>query len=534
MKRDEFYGNNFKCLNLIHKIFLAHTLLKRLRLKTNYYTRGVTMKTTQGLGILTSLVFVSCASASQAAVIDWSNVSGGDFNNGANWAGGSAPSTADTASFNTDVAGSYTASLSQDTDVDNVSVKNDDVVIDLNGRNLETMTGISVSGDKGATLTLRNGSFNQNGDEFGDLVEIMVDSASASESRLVLDGVDFGGRGMGSRMQLYVGYPPASGGTREGVLELKNKSGVTGQSAYIGGKLILSEGSSMGLAGELDLDGVLEITGGAGLGSSGAYISGKTLVDGRGSDLSVGEFGDFNGETTFQNGATGSGGRISTGGRFTVDGAGTEIRAIGSMDLGGNVVVSNSGSLVSSDLITVTGVMNLDNAQIEASSLMTEFAGRIQGAGDITGKVKNTDKGTVATGANGSSLNIDGNYTQEHGGTLELTLGDWDAIGDYKLNITGEADLDGILKIDLWDTFKPQLNDVFTLIKAENINGMFSDFVLPKLSPGLGWDWGSDMVAGMETFSLKVVKGVPEPYTIVLMTIGLAGFAGARRFRKAA
>ncbi|WP_431687350.1 PEP-CTERM sorting domain-containing protein [Hahella sp. NBU794] len=522
----------------MQKIFLAHTLLKRLRLKTNYYTRGVTMKTTQGLGILTSLVFVSCASVSQAAVIDWSNVSGGDFNNGANWAGGSAPGAADTASFNTDVAGSYSASLSQDASVNDVSVINDDVVINLSGHNLDTARGITVGGAKAGKLVMRDGAFNKEQGYEGGLVSISVGSQVDTEGTFVIDNVDFGGYGMAGRMLFHIGHSRWTVG--KGALQIKNGSDVLGQSAFVGSHsdVSITGGSTFSLANDFFLESgaSLDVSEGSQFHMSYGSLDGEVLVSGEGSSLNFSEIAGIGGVLTFQNGATGSGADTAVGGNLIIDGVGTEYENwTYLMDIGGNATVTNGGLLKSADAISAIpgGVLLLDEGKVAAQRVMTE-GGKIQGNGDITGNVQNTYEGTVATGANGSSLNIDGNYTQEHGSTLELALGDWDAIGDYKLNINGDADLDGILKIDLWDTFKPKLNDVFTLIKAENINGMFSDFVLPKLSPGLGWDWGSDMVAGMETFSLKVVKGVPEPYTIVLMTIGLAGFAGARRFRKAA
>ncbi|WP_431687352.1 PEP-CTERM sorting domain-containing protein [Hahella sp. NBU794] len=497
------------------------------------------MKTTQGLRIFSSLVFVTCASLSQAAVINWNNVGGGNYSDGANWSGGVAPGNTDEALFDSSASSSYTTTFTEDADAQSLSVNNDNVTIELNGHNLETTSGISVGGAEGGRLTLRGGKYNQKADDSGDLIKVLVGSEAGSKGDLVLDGVEFGNPEIYGRMQYYIGQSQSGFGGGEGTLELKNGSQALGQTAFIGdkGKVLISGGSGLSLANELIMEsgGYLKISEGTGVSSSGASLAGKVLVDGEHSSLNVGEYGHMDGDITYQNGATGSGGNIAVGNRMTIDGAGSDFSAMGNVDVNGRLTVSHGASLSSDYAISAlpSGVLSLNDGKVSAEAVLTE-GGKIEGSGEIKGNVSNTNRGTVATGENGDALTITGNFSQDSSSTLALTLGGWDAIGDYKLNISGDANLEGILKIDLWDTFKPELNDVFTLIKAENINGMFSDFVLPSLASGLAWDWGSVMVAGLETFSLKVVKSVPEPYTIVLMTIGLAGFAGARRFRKAA
>lgn len=166
--------------------------------------------------------------------------------------------------------------------------------------------------------------------------------------------------------------------------------------------------------------------------------------------------------------------------------------------------------------------------------------GRYQASGAIEGHLMNVNHGTVSIGEEGI-YTFAGGYDQDITSTLEITLGEEDLLGYDRLYLhEGDAVLDGTLKIDLWESFKPKLGDEFRLIFAgAGFEGMFSNFVLPELDTGLAWTWGIEEVEssedGEERFSLKVVEGhsVPEPYTLVLMTIGLAGFAGARRFRKA-
>ncbi|MBU6951649.1 PEP-CTERM sorting domain-containing protein [Hahella sp. HN01] len=539
------------------------------------------MKTTQGLGILTSFVFVSCASVAQATVIDWNNTGGGDFNNDANWVGGTAPSASDSASFNTGADSAYTASLSEDVNVQGVSVKSDEVVIDLDGHNLEMQDGISVNSHSGGHLTLKNGVLNRDRDDTDEEIRILVGSESGSKGSLVLDGMETG-RSAFLGMKYYVGFSDTDSGGGEGLLELKNKTHISGYSTHVDGRLALNDEAFMGLNEDLYLrEGVIEVNGGSWLSAEEAELNGKVLMDGNNSSLSAqymnlteegtisitngarvsaelgGYYGKvvidgknssmdiwdtayFGGDLIIQNGATMTGSYIKIGKSLTIE-AGSKFDEGSYFFIDGTTTVKNGASLSSRELIVRSGgALVMEDSDVDVNIMQTE-GGKVQGsgvirAGDVPGEystiVWNNDGGVVATGENGGTLTIKGDYWQEESATLQLTLGDWGSIGDFMVNVEGEARLDGILKIDLWETFKPEVNDEFSLFSASNISGMFSHFELPDIGPYLEWISKSREVDGMETYSIKVIRA-PEPYTLVLMTIGLAGFAGARRFRKA-
>ncbi|WP_164887415.1 PEP-CTERM sorting domain-containing protein [Hahella sp. KA22] len=479
------------------------------------------MKTTQGLGFLTSFVFVSCASVAHATVIDWSNTSGGDFNNGANWAGGTAPGASDTASFNTNAGSSYTASLSGNTDIRDVSVRNDRVVIDLNEHDLAIQSGISVNGNADSHLELKNGRVTwvrestvkadiQVGSEFGTKTNLSLKKATMNvHSALIEDG----------------GEMVITDGSH---LELSN--GITVEK---GGSLRVSKGSErysyINGRGPIKFDGEVVV-------DSGAWI------DLGGTD----QLSSINGHMTVQNGGDFHTGDLAIGGNLEMDGLDTHAEAR-DVTITGNLKVGH-GTILSADSITVLSGGVLDQDEVGGLWMMSSAGvlvdgGKYLAAGSIEGHLANANHGTVSIGGNEKYIyTYAGGYEQDSTSTLELTLGAEDLLDDrgrYKIELVeGDAILEGILKIDLWETFKPKLNDEFGLIRAgAGIEGIFSHFILPDLQAGLAWEWGFDTNRiGDTLLNLKVVEGhsVPEPYTLALMTISLAGFAGARRFRKAA
>ncbi|WLQ13196.1 PEP-CTERM sorting domain-containing protein [Hahella aquimaris] len=477
------------------------------------------MKTTQGLGFLTSLVFVSCASVAHATVIDWSNTSGGDFNNGANWAGGTAPGASDTASFNTNAGSSYTASLSGNAGIRDVSVQNDHVVIDLNEHDLTMQSGISVNGNADSYLVLKNGQVIRDRDS-AELATIRVGSESGAKGSLTLQGAS-----IDNVHSVLIGD--------EGELVISE-----------GSHLNLSNGINVEKGGSLKVSGTLDGYRDASVGGS-ARFDGEVVVDNASvyMDRSSNRT-SINGDFTIQNSAGAYFGDLFIGGNLKMDGTDVRLEA-DRLEIGGTVSFNLGGGIVSDSSISILsdGLMILDNGSLLAYEVIVDGGElhAVGAVGGIDGDLINSNHGAVYIGPNGNNriASNRGDYVQDSSSTLALTLGDEDVLTGYKLMITdGEVYLDGTLEIDLWETFKPQLDDEFTLITSDfNIYGMFSNFILPKLDPGLAWDWGVEpRKYGGNLFSLKVVEGhsVPEPYTLVLMTIGLAGFAGARRFRKAA
>ena len=86
--------------------------------------------------------------------------------------------------------------------------------------------------------------------------------------------------------------------------------------------------------------------------------------------------------------------------------------------------------------------------------------GNLTGIGTITGNVNNTG-GQINPGNTIGTLTVAGDYSQTGTGTVNLELGS--ATSFDKLNITGAADVGGILKLNLTSGYTPTIGTKFTV-----------------------------------------------------------------------
>jgi hypothetical protein len=142
----------------------------------------------------------------------------------------------------------------------------------------------------------------------------------------------------------------------------------------------------------------------------------------------------------------------------------------------------------------------------------------LSGEGSIQANL--TNAGTVSPGTSPGTITVDGNYTQESTGTLSIELGGLTAGSEHdQLVITGSADLDGILEVNLIDPFTPGLNDTFTIMTYGSRTGRFDELHLADLSAGLGWQ----IEYGLEELTLHVVDASASISGTVIY-IGEKGF----------
>jgi len=110
----------------------------------------------------------------------------------------------------------------------------------------------------------------------------------------------------------------------------------------------------------------------------------------------------------------------------------------------------------------------------------------LTGVGTIQTNLFNA--GTVSPGESPGTITVDGNYTQESTGVLEIELGGTTPGTQYdQLVVTGDAVLNNALKVTLIDSFVPALGNSFTVMTFNSLNGQFTELDLPELGSGLGW-----------------------------------------------
>jgi outer membrane autotransporter protein len=208
-----------------------------------------------------------------------------------------------------------------------------------------------------------------------------------------------------------------------------------------------------------------------------------------------------------------SGGTIVVAGTLQAGSAGGFVNHTAYTVTGGTLDL-NSFNLTMSSLNGTGGMVNLGSAALTVQNTGTDvYSGIIQGTGSLTklsaGELVLSGNNTYAGGTlvNGGTLtvnsaqalglgdvvvqggvvrsdsqpiNVKENYTQNMGGTLQLSLAG-SGPGQYDfLNVGGRATLDGTLQLLFLSSFQPKIGDKLTLVlAADGVSGRFANFLNP-------------------------------------------------------
>ena len=119
-----------------------------------------------------------------------------------------------------------------------------------------------------------------------------------------------------------------------------------------------------------------------------------------------------------------------------------------------------------------------ENATVEVDSVAMMPGGQLGGGGVFPFDLVN--RGVVAPGdsvGHTDTLTVQGNYIQTSEGTLEVELGDPSDL----LLVSGDAQLDGTLRIGLAEGFTPQVGDTFVVMQYGDLgSGVFSQIVFSQ------------------------------------------------------
>lgn len=165
-------------------------------------------------------------------------------------------------------------------------------------------------------------------------------------------------------------------------------------------------------------------------------------------------------------------------------------------------------SNVTAASIAVSGQLLLEGGYVLTDDLTIEETGRLAGVGLIEGNVVNA--GLIEPGHSPGLISIDGDFLQESTGRLVLEIAGTTLFD--QLDISGYADLGGILEIVLRDGFRPGVGDEFPLITAAFIDYHFDDVVV-----------GGALNVSLTPQGLVVI-GVPEPASLVLLLLGMPAY----------
>lgn len=101
------------------------------------------------------------------------------------------------------------------------------------------------------------------------------------------------------------------------------------------------------------------------------------------------------------------------------------------------------------------GSVILDGGSLIASEIEFSDGSRFSGAGSIVGNVSNSGAFRIGLAAEPSLLVVEGNFAQNVGGLFELDVQGTERGQFDQLVVEGQAELDGVLLVNLPDDFKP-------------------------------------------------------------------------------
>ncbi len=174
-----------------------------------------------------------------------------------------------------------------------------------------------------------------------------------------------------------------------------------------------------------------------------------------------------------------------------------------------DIPFTNNGTvdIVAGNLIFLKGMDNGENAVINlgdgtlnpGDTLNLASDDSLIGSGTLAANLVNA--GTVSPGNSAGGITVQGDYTQESTGVLEIQLGGTTAGTGYdQLTVTGTSTMAGTLNVSLINGFVPQVGDSFTILPYGTRSGGYSSLNLPE-----GYRWGIDY--GYSGLTLNVLEG---------------------------
>ena len=139
-------------------------------------------------------------------------------------------------------------------------------------------------------------------------------------------------------------------------------------------------------------------------------------------------------------------------------------------DIAGAGLLTKAGS----GALTLTGNNSWTGGTVLKAGSLIAASNSALGKGDVY-----QSGGLLAVN---SALSLAGKYTQLSGSTLQLQLG---ASGQGRLNVAGQATLQGDLAVKLASNYKPSVGDTITLISAGSRQGTFATVTMDgyKVTP---------------------------------------------------
>ncbi|HTR37151.1 MAG TPA: hypothetical protein VMH80_14700, partial [Bryobacteraceae bacterium] len=214
---------------------------------------------------------------------------------------------------------------------------------------------------------------------------------------------------------------------------------------------------------------------------------------------------------------------FTNAGNVLIDG--TSSLSVASYDQTAGQTVIQAGGTLDANTVTISGGAMTVDGTLDPASI--EILTALDGTGNIIGNV--TNDGTVEPGDSGTpgTLTITGNYTQHSTGIL---LEDILGTSSYSvLDVSGDVNLDGTIKVNLLDGFTPSDGETFAFLTG------FNSFIGSLTISGVPdpQDWS--IFQSGDSLDLRFGQAggaVPEPRFVIPEAAVLACVAFAWRRRR--
>jgi hypothetical protein len=302
--------------------------------------------------------------------------------------------------------------------------------------------------------------------------------------------------------------------------------------------------------GSYDLrDGQLSVRGDAFVGALGSgWMEQSGGTHEVGNNLVIGANAGGVGTYVQSGGTLDVGGGIKVGergrGTYTLRDGDVKAKSMTIGDSSGSVGTVNhlGGSLVVDDVVTIgaegdRGTYFLLGATLTADRVQVGSNGRLLGIGTIDATVVNNG-GFIGPGLSPGEIDIVGDFLF-NSGVLEIEIAGLglDPLQFDVLNISGNAEFKaGTILFSFIDGFLPKQGDIIPFLLAWAVEGLdLVTFDYVGAAPGFDFNISYDEATNEVVFkALNNAQAVPEPATLALFGLGLAGIGAMRRKKLAA
>ncbi len=216
-----------------------------------------------------------------------------------------------------------------------------------------------------------------------------------------------------------------------------------------------------------------------------------------------------NATLNFDSGLTNQGGVAFSYGISNVSGSVTNTFS-GNITVAGGAGATFYGDVTQNGTLVVSTVGNTHSSAVFLGAF--SGSGGFTGGGDVffEGDLRPSDPVEVTFGGNA--------YLEGSTNTVMQLAGTTPGAKYDRIDVTGQLVLAGDLNLVLLDGFQPQAGDSFQLFNGQ-LSGSFNQITLPALPSGEQWNTSNLYATG-------TVSVVPEPSTLALLAVGVAGLIG--------